>query len=411
MNLTFTETQAMLEASALHWLAGNAQRVRDADDPGAFWPDLGEMGWLALPFDEADGGFGGGPIEAGLLMRAFGRHGVAAPAYRSGVLLAGRLVALLGSGVQREQWLEPLMASRRRLAMAYTEAGQDDPWAAPGTTATWHAGSGTWTLQGAKSLVVGGPGADALLVSAAVHGERGAGSPSRPGLFLLPGDTPGVRARACALADGSHAAELVLQDVSLPADARLGDPAARRDVGETYRAVVAQALIASCWEAVGAMRAALEATVAHVTQREQFGRPLSTFQVVQHRLAEMAVCCEEATAACELAALRATGDWRAACDAASLARSCTARAARYVAAQAVQLHGGMGVSEELPVAGLFRLLTRFQLQDGSADWHAARLGEGMPHHQWRESQTLLAPSRHDDAPRREHQGERAWICN
>ncbi|HBO82971.1 MAG TPA: acyl-CoA dehydrogenase, partial [Cupriavidus sp.] len=93
MQLTFTETQTLLESSALHWLAGNADDIRQARDARSYWPAFAEMGWLALPFAEADGGFGGGPIEVGLLMRAFGRYRVAAPGYRSGVLMAGKLIA------------------------------------------------------------------------------------------------------------------------------------------------------------------------------------------------------------------------------------------------------------------------------------------------------------------------------
>ena len=193
-------------------------------------------------------------------------------------------------------------------------------------------------------------------------------------------------------ADGSRAADLVLDEVYLPDDARLGQNASEQEIAEGLMTIVAEALVASCWEAAGAMRAALEATVSHVTQREQFGRPLSALQSVQHGLAEMAVCCEEAGAACELAALRIAADRRLARDAASLAQSCTGRAARYVAAQAVQLHGGMGVSEELHVAALFRLLTRFRLQDGHADWHSMQLGNDMHTGDWRMSQTLLDPA-------------------
>lgn len=385
MQLTYTETQTLLESSALHWLGAHADAMRDGTDADGGWAGFAEMGWLALPFAEADGGFGGGPVEVGLLMRAFGRFRIGAPAYRSGVLMAARVIAELGDTAQRATWLDALMSGERRAAMAHAEVGADDPWALP--TATARMEGGQWTISARKSLVAGARDADVLVVSA-----RLAGDASRIGLFIVPANAAGVIVHPCRMADGSAAADIVLDAVTLPPDAWIGAKIPATSVRETLAMITAEAMIATCWEAVGAMRAALDATLAYVTQREQFGRALSAFQVVQHRLAEMAVCCEEATAACELAALRVVADRRLACDAASMARSCTARAARYVAANAVQLLGGMGVSEELQVAGLFRLLTRFQLQDGHADWHAARRGGALSENGWRQSQTLLEPA-------------------
>ncbi|MGY8525686.1 acyl-CoA dehydrogenase family protein [Paracidovorax citrulli] len=410
MRLMLTETQALIEASAMDWLAANAQRVRSAAGPGEYWTELAELGWLALPFAEGDGGLGGGPIEAGLLMRAFGRHRVLGPLYRDSVLTAARIVAELGSAAQREAWLDALMTGERRLAMAQREAA-GDAGAMPGTTAAWDSNAGRWTLHGAKSLVVEGAGADGFIVSARIRKADPDNDAPQPrlALFLVPRDACGVALRPCRMADGTHAVDLHLRGVELSAQASLQGAAGPADLAASFHAIAAQALIASCWEAAGAMQAALDATVGHVSQRQQFGRPLSAFQVVQHRLAEMAVCCEEATAACELAALRAAADRQLACRAASMAKSCTGRGARYVGANAVQLHGGMGVSEELQIAALFRLLTRFQIEDGHADWHAARLGNAMLAGDWRESQTLLEPS---SSPRAATHPERSeWICS
>ncbi|PLP98460.1 acyl-CoA dehydrogenase family protein [Cupriavidus pauculus] len=405
MRLTLTETQTLLESSALHWLAGNADAMRDASEPDKYWSMFAEMGWLALPHAEAVGGFGGGPIEVGLLMRALGRHRTGAAPYRNGVLMAARALDELGTRVQRDTWLAGLMAGEQRMAMAHAEPGQENPWRLPSTVATWNAHTRRWTLRGKKSMVVGAGNASAIIVSAAIHAN-----PSRLGLFVLPINASGLASTPCSMADGNAAIDILLNDVTVDEAAQLGTDSAAAEVTDTFVALVGEALIASCWEATGAMRAALEATVSHVTQREQFGRTLASFQSVQHRLAEMAVCCEEAAAACELAALRVAADRRLACNAASMAKSCTSRAARYVAANAVQLHGGMGVSEELHVAGLFRLLTRFQLEDGHADWHAARLGAAMSVGDWRHSQTLLAPTTSIEPP--VHKEEtREWICN
>ena len=191
-----------------------------------------------------------------------------------------------------------------------------------------------------------------------------------------------IHAARCA--DGAHAADLLLDGVLVDDGDLLdaGSAAALRDA-------IASCIVALCWEAVGAMTAAFEMTVVHARQRVQFGRPLIQFQVVEHRLAEMAVCCEEALSACELAALqldRGDGDATAL---ASMAKVKVGRAARFVAQQAVQLHGAMGVTEELAIASYFRRLMAFTQQYGATDWHAQafaerQLGQGA----WRHSRTL-----------------------
>ncbi len=388
MHLSLNEQQTLIEDSAQAFLAaehGPAQRgygsAGDALAP-RLWPAFAEMGWLGLPLPESAGGFGGGAMDTGLLMRAFGRHGVNAP-FHGNVLLAARLLAALGSAPQQAQWLPAIMAGERRVAFAHDESHTGDPWA-PRQTCAMRVGDGDgWLLHGAKILAVGAPGADALLVSARLPEPAQA-----TGLFVVPLPSPGLRLASCSMADGALAADVRMDGVRVGNDGLL-DVA---DAGPALERVLAEGLIALCWEACGAMQAALELTVAHTRQREQFGRPLSSFQVVQHRLAEMAVCCEEAQAACELAALRIDGGADDVPAAASMARSKVGRAARFVAQEAVQLHGAMGVSEELPVAALFRKLTQFQQLGGATAWHGARLGERLlATGGWRNSQTLLSP--------------------
>ncbi len=390
MRLTLNEQQTLIDDSAQAFLAaehGPAQRgYGSAGDPLAprLWPAFAEMGWLGLPLPEAAGGFGGGAMDTGLLMRAFGRHGVKAP-FHGNVLLAARLLAALGSAPQQAQWLPAIVAGERRVALAHDESHSGDPWAARQTRALRDGeGDGDgWRLNGAKVLAAGAPQADALLVSACLPGAE-----QHTGVFLVPLLSPGLRLTPCRMADGALAADAWLDDVRLGNDSLLG----AAEAGPVLERVLAEGLIALCWEACGAMQAALALTVTHTRQREQFGRALASFQVVEHRLAEMAVCCEEAQAACELAALRVDGGAEDVPAAASMARSKVGRAARFVAQEAVQLHGAMGVSEELPVAALFRKLTQFQQQGGATAWHGARLGERLlASGGWRHSQTLLSP--------------------
>ena len=438
MQLTLNEQQRLIEESALNFLsrqpdvAGPWYDARPESRWMPMWRAFAEMGWLGLPLPAEAGGFDGGAVETGLLMRAFGRHGINVP-YDGGILLAARLLAALGTPAQRDRWLPGVIDGSRRLALAHDEAQCHDPWA-PRATVARRDGTG-WRLHGAKLMVPDGGGADALLVSARLDGEGRGATPlsnrdpkpdpqpdpkpdantdrnadpkpdtcgATHAVFLLPmRDTQaqGLRLHRCHTVDGAAAADVWLDGVHVDADAMLGT-AEGSDATAVLHRLLAEATIALCWEACGAMQAAFARTAVYTRQREQFGRPIASFQAVQHRLAEMAVCCEEAVAACELAALRVDAGLAhpgAAIALAAMAKSKVGRAARYVSQQAVQLHGGMGVSEELPIAGLFRKLTRFQQQGGSPSWHAAQYGRAMlASGTWRDSRTLPSPGAWGDS--------------
>ena len=386
MNLRLTEEQTLIEASVRSMLEGEysfAQRQRSLDAPDAcrteLWVQFADTGWLALPLPQEAGGLGGGVLETGLLMRAFGRHLVVEP-YLACAVLAGGVMASMGRPDQVRAWLPGLMEGRLRLALAHEEAGQRNPWAQAKTSALRRGGQ--WELRGTKSLARGVPGADALLVTATQAAS--AATPERERVFLLPPDAAGLSIQAARCADGAQAADLRLEGVLVDDGGLLdaGPAAALHDV-------LARSVVALSWEAVGAMAAAFEMTVDHARQRVQFGRSLIQFQVVEHRLAEMAVCCEESLAACELAALlldRGDGDAMAL---ASMAKAKVGRAARFVAQQAVQLHGAMGVTEELAIASYFRRLMAFTQQYGATDWHAQAFAEGqLGGDAWRQSRTL-----------------------
>ena len=388
MKLTLSEEQALIESSVRDFLAAEysfARRRRSLHAPHGcapeIWQQFAAMGWLALPLAERDGGTGGGMLEAGLVMRAFGRHLVLEP-YAASALLAAPLLARQGRPEQRDRWLGELVGGRARAALAHEELGAPLPWLERCTVARRSAAG--WLLSGSKQLVPGAAGAELLLLSAQVPQQDGKGQR----LFLLPPDTKGLRITSARAADGSHAADLVLDDVLLSDNDLLG---ADVDATPILLESCARHLVALCWEASGAMAAVHEQTVDYLRQRVQFGQPLSQLQVVAHRLAEMAVCCEEAHAACELAALCIDAGSPDPMSLASLAKSKVGRESRYVAQQAVQLHGAMGVSEELPVASYFRKLTAFGQQGGSHAAHSRAFGAAMLHKQgWRDSRTLGA---------------------
>ncbi|WP_285274653.1 acyl-CoA dehydrogenase family protein [Halopseudomonas bauzanensis] len=385
MLLAPTDLQDMIESSVLDYLKHEYDFIARANSLAApnginatVWQNFADMGWLGLPVAEEDGGIGGGPLEAGLLMRAFGQHLVVEP-YLACVLRATRLLQQTANAAQQAQWLPALVAGEKRLVLAHEERFESNPWGARTTRAARDAGG--YVLTGQKVLVAGAPGADALIVSAELE-DGGCG------LFLVEPDTPGLTLTIQRTLDSAHAADLNLNQVRVVDDALLGDPSSNQAVLDE---VLAAAIIAECWEATGAMQAALEQTAAYVRERQQFGKPLSSFQVVQHRLAEMAVACEDSLSACQLAALRSQDDTACTRQMAALARSKVGRCAREVSQAAVQLHGAMGVSEELMVASLFRKLLAFHQQHGTTAAFTAAYGNHMLETgTWRSSQVLPA---------------------
>ena len=372
MRFTLSEEQALIQASALDWLAAHydfEQRRRGAAQPGGspeVWQAFAELGWLGLVLPESVGGAALGALEAGLLMQAFGRHRVVEP-YHACVLQAGHLLARVGNVDQQQRWLPGLVAGTQRLALAHTETGDRLPWSAR-RCAAFHEPAG-WRLNGRKRGVAGAPGAAAWLVSACEAGGQ------RELLLLVDASVAGATVAPYATTDGGWAADLQFDDVRLPADALLGEPG--DPTTRALHTVLAEGLVWQAWEASGAMQALLTETAGYTAQRRQFGQALAGFQVVQHRLAEMAVHATEAQAACELATLQGIAEPGTAAQAAAAAVNKVGRAAREVAQQAVQLHGAMGVCEELPVAATFRQLLAFEHRSGGPAGHALRLGRQL----------------------------------
>ena len=385
MRLTLTNEQALIESSVLAFLAReydfglrqtSLQAIHGCNPH--IWRQFAEMGWLALTLPEDAGGLGAGVFESGLLMRAFGRHLVLEP-FAAGALLASPLLASRGRPDQRAVWLALLANGSKRAAFAHQETARPLDIEPRSTTA--RRSGNAWHLHGSKQLVQGAAGADLLLVSASVPegmGQR---------IFMMAPDAPGLTIRAARSSDGSHAADLVMDGVQLGDADILGEDV---DATDAIENACARYLVALAWEASGAMQALQEQTATYVRQRNQFGQPLAKFQVVAHRLAEMAVCCEEAVAACQLAALRIDAGAPDPMNLAAMVKSKVGRESRYVAQQAVQLHGAMGITEELPVASYFRKLTAFAQQGGSTTAHSRQFGNAMLQTEgWTQSGTLV----------------------
>jgi alkylation response protein AidB-like acyl-CoA dehydrogenase len=314
------------------------------------WRTMIADGWLNLALPEHLGGTGGSLHSLGILMEQCGRHGLVTPFFSS-IMLGARVLAVVDTQGRWEQLLREVMSGERFLAFAH------DGFAPTAVSARAERVSVGWHIAGRPIAVLGARAASHLIVSAGADGESG--------LFIVAANDPGIRTRPYPTLRGEDAADIVI-DATVSESALL-----RLPVGETIERLLDEALVTLCWEAVGAMSWLLDATADYAGVRKQFGRPLADFQVIQHRIAEMVVQLEDARAATMLATL-ATDDPQRRGRTASAAKVVVSGAATYIGEQAIQLHGAMGVTEELAVGRNFRLLTAFGYLLGDRDAHVAR---------------------------------------
>jgi alkylation response protein AidB-like acyl-CoA dehydrogenase len=370
MDLTPSEAQRMLRHSAERFIAEHydaSARRHAMQNPQGFkrenWRNFADLGWLGLPFPEEVGGFGGGPVEVAVLMEEFGR-GLATEPYLSTVLLAGILIAECGTEDQKGL-LPAIIKGERLLSFAHYESDARAGLSEVQTVA--QTDDRGWVLHGRKMAVLDAVSADVHMVSARLPDAQGAGI----ALFLVPKDAGGVTLRDAPRLGGGRVAELTFEQVRLPPDARLGTG---EDLLPAIEGVVDRAIAALSAEAAGLMRSMFDATLEYTKVRKQFGRPLAANQVIRHRLADMYVQCEEARAMAARAALLvgADTDSMQRSLAASGAKVKIGRCARNVAEQAVQLHGAMGVTDELDLGLYFKRLLVFEALFGSVDYHLQR---------------------------------------
>lgn len=371
MDLTLSDEQRLLRESADRFVAETFtadHRKKTANDPlgysPAIWKQFAELGWLALPIAEAHGGLGGGAIEIGLLMEAFGR-GLASEPFLSTVVIGAALVTECGTEAQQQALLPKVAEGGLTLAFAHSERAARFDLAYVDTTASKTADG--WRLNGSKIAVLDGAAASQIIVSARVANANGASG--RLCLFLVPAGTAGLTVRDYARLGGGRGCNLDLRDVHLPADALLGGG---RDALPAIETVVDRAMAALGAEAVGIMQTLLDTTLEYTKIRKQFGRPLSANQVIRHRLADVAMQVDEARSMALRAALMAGAEPVARSRAASGAKAKIGKCARFVAEQAVQLHGAMGVTEELDIGAYFKRLLAFDTLFGNSAHHYRR---------------------------------------
>ncbi len=323
------------------------------------------MGLTAVALPECDGGFGGGAVDLMAAMEACGEALVVEPLLDH--IMATRLVSRAASPAQRAALLPGAIDGSRKLAFAALEPGRRYELAPTRTRA--RAASDGWVLDGEKCVVIGAPSADRLIVSARNAGHDG--DAQGVSLFVVETRAGGVGLNPNRTVDGQRAADVQLEGVTLGADALLGPAGAALPLIED---AVDFGTALLCADAIGAMKFANDATLEYLKTRKQFGVPIASFQVLQHRMVEMYICCEQARSMAILAASKVD----TATDAAERQRAVSAAkvkiadAARQVSQESVQLHGGMGMTEELKISHTFRRLTMIAQRFGDADHHLER---------------------------------------
>jgi pimeloyl-CoA dehydrogenase small subunit len=376
MNFELSDEQQLLAETIKRFVATHYNfdaRAKILASPAGWsadvWAAIAEMGLLGLPFDEAHGGFGGTTVDVMLVMEAIG-EGLLVEPYLATVGLGGRFVARAGTPAQQARILPALVQGKHTLAFAHTEAGARYDLRQVGLRAR-RSGEG-WVLDGDKRVVLHGGSADTLIVSARTAG----GDTDAAGitLFLVSRTAAGVSVKEIRTLDNLRAADVRLGGVRVGPDDVLGREGAGYPVVEE---VVDYATALLCAEAVGAIRYANDATLEYLKTRRQFGVPIGSFQALQHRMVEMMISYEQARSMAYLACVKVdTADAAERRRTVSAAKIKIADACRHVSQEAVQLHGGMGMTEELKVSHTFRRLTMLAQTFGDAEHHLERFAFG-----------------------------------
>jgi alkylation response protein AidB-like acyl-CoA dehydrogenase len=385
MDFNYTEEQQLLKDSLEKFLEKNysfEQRRDILTNQAGFsptaWQGFSSMGLLALPIPEEFGGFGGNGVDVMIVMEAFGRWLVLEPYLANAVLAAGA-VALAGSATQRQALLPRIADGSMKFAFAHIEPDSRFDLHRVATTARQEAGM--WVITGRKSVVIHGAIADLLIVTARTSGA--ADAKSGISLFFVNPAEEGVAGRDYPTYDGMRAAEVTFDNVTISPESLIG---AADSAYPLLELLADRAVAALCAEAVGCMGALTDMTLAYLKTREQFGVPIGRFQALQHRMVDMLMHYENAKSMAMLAAVKVdSSDYADRRRAVSAAKELIGRAGRFVGQQAIQLHGGMGMTDELAVGHYVKRLTAIDTAFGNSDHHLDRFTSDM-------QETIIEPA-------------------
>jgi alkylation response protein AidB-like acyl-CoA dehydrogenase len=368
MNFDLSEEQQLVQDSVARFIQDHyALEARQAIVAGSddfsqeHWASMAELGWLGLTLPEADGGFGGNQVDAMVIMEQFGKGLVLEPFFAS-VVLGARAIVLAGSEAQRTELLPGVVDGSRQLAVGYAE--EQARFDMHDVVTRAQADGEEFVINGRKSMVQHGGTANQIIISARTSG----GQSDRNGisLFIIDADADGVTVTSFPTVDGLAAAEVELKDVRVGTDCLLGE----LDKGyETLEQVAIDGILAISAEAVGAMEMLYKDTVEYTQEREQFDHPLADFQVLQHRMVEMFMEYEQCKSLLYRATLEVVQSGVGALRTVHALKHFVGKTGIFIGESAVQLHGGMGVTEELRIGHYFKRLLVIDAQFGNSDYH------------------------------------------
>jgi len=371
MDFRFSEEQVLLRDTLKRFVHDHytfEHRRRIIDSPEGYsrehWRRFAELGWLGIPFSEDDGGLGGSMVDVMIVMEEFGRGLVVEP-YLANIVLAGGILRSVASESQRRALLPPLIEGSLMMSLAYAEPIGRYLLREVRTTAERN--SDGFAINGHKAVALNGAGADKFIVSARTSGTTAQAEGIT--LFVVDGEAAGLSRRGYSTVDGFRAADIRLNNVQVAESAVLGA------LGEglaPLRAAIDDAIVAVGAEGAGVMDFLIKATVEHTKTRKQFGVPIASFQVLQHRMVDMFIECEQTISLLYRAAMMSARGGLEAQRAASVLKIQLGKAARNVGQQAVQLQGAMGMADEVATSHYFKRLSMIGQQFGNADFHADR---------------------------------------
>ena len=371
MDLSISEEQSAIRDVISRFIENEydfEKRMSIAEGDSAFDSDVYnffvEQGFTAIPFSEEDGGLNGGPIETMLIMKEIGRGLVLEP-YLENVILAGGVLKRLATDEQKSKWLSKIINGELQSTLAFTEPQSRFNLNDVATVAKDNGDK--VIINGKKSFVLNGKEADIIIVPARTSGSQT--EAAGISLFVVESDLPGISKNNYKTVDGHSASEITFKNVEVNKDNLLGE------IGKGYQTLestIDDATLAVCAEATGIMKSLHDKTVEYSKNRVQFGVPIGGFQALQHRMVDTLMACEE-TESILLWALTTNQD-----DSSSLKKAISGlkyqigTAGKHVGQEAVQLHGGMGISWELDIAHFFKRLSSIEILFGNADFHMKR---------------------------------------
>ena len=368
MDFTFNEEQSLIQDQVdqfvqkeYDWETRQALSNSDLGFGIDNWKKFAELGWLGISVSEDNGGYGGTAIESMLIMEAFGKGLVVEP-FLETVIMSASLIDDHGSDQQKSSVLEPAIAGEMQLALAYAEPQSRFNLSDLVTEAKLDGNN--YILNGYKSVVMNGPSANKFIISARTSGTQL--DESGISLFLVDSDSTGLDKTDYKTVDGRRASDLSIENVSVPKDNLIG----QQDKGfEILDSAIDKAILAISAEAVGAMEVLYKTTVEYTKTREQFGTAIGKFQVLQHRMVDMFMEYEQCKSLLYMATMKHEEGSPDAKKAISGLKYQVGKAGKFIGQQAVQLHGGMGVTDELNVGHYFKRLTTVGTIFGNTDYH------------------------------------------